>query len=374
MSELRLGKPDLGRYDSDDGVHEHDGKRRVQDAEILRHFKIFKPPSATFNAVNASDRELMVHGLPPRPNEGTHPRLAAKWRRVAERHLEYITPELRVIPSIRRGRVRHLSVRDHISDADVARFRDQVASPYSRLTVKDIDKIDWRRFIPETSTNWSGAYVKRPSAEPLVSVTGEWTVPGVSPPWSAWNGSGYNDGTYLCGAWVGIDGTQGTNDVMQAGTASQCVVSGGKMTSTTFFAWTEWFSLGSIVVANYPVSVGDLVSCTVCAPFGNAHGSALFNNLTTGATTTIGIDPPAGVTLVGNVAEWIVEDPSVNSTTQYPFPNYGATYFYDCTAGSKNIELDLGSGIMIDMVDAAKNVISTGLIETNRTLLCHYGS
>jgi hypothetical protein len=204
-------------------------------------------------------------------------------------------------------------------------------------------------------------------------VTGEWTVPGVNPPSSAWNGKGYNDGTYLCGVWVGIDGTKGTNDVMQAGTASQCVVSGGKMVSTSFFAWTEWFSLLSVTVSNYPVQVGDLISCTVCAPFGNTHGTAMFNNLTTGVTTTIGINPPAGVSLAGNVAEWIVEDPSTAANTSYPFPNYGSTHFYDCTAGSKNIELDLGSGTMIDLVDASNNVISSSLIETNRTLFCRYG-
>lgn len=116
------------------------------------------------------------------------------------------------------------------------------------------------------------------------------------PPWSA---KGLADGTYLCGVWVGIDGTAGTNDVLQAGTGSQCVVTGGKFVSTSFFAWTEWFSLGSVVVANFPVAVGDEISSTVCAPFGNTHGTALFNNLTSGLTTTIGINPPAGVSLSG---------------------------------------------------------------------------
>ncbi len=323
--------------------------------------------------MSASDRELIVHGLAPRPNASTHPKLAAKWRRVADRHLEYITPELQVNPSIHRGRVRDLIKKRDISDVEVANFRDLIRSPYTdRITEKNL--IDYRLFYPETSTNWSGAYVKRPSAEQLVSVTGEWTVPGVNPPSSAWNGTGYNDGTYLCGVWVGIDGTQGTSDVMQAGTGSQCVVSGGKMVSTTFFVWTEWFSLLSVTVPNYPVGVGDLISCTVCAPFGTTHGTALFNNLTTGSTTSIGIDPPAGVSLAGNVAEWIVEDPGITTTKLYPFPNYGSTHFYDCTAGSKNVELDLGSATTIDLIDSSSKVLSTALIETNRSLFCRYGS
>src|SRR5262245_63929164 len=32
---------------------------------------------------------------------------------------------------------------------------------------------------------------------------------------------GYMDGTYICGVWVGIDGTSGSTDVLQAGTGSQ---------------------------------------------------------------------------------------------------------------------------------------------------------
>ena len=202
-----------------------------------------------------------------------------------------------------------------------------------------------------------------------MTVTGEWRVPGVNPPPSAWNGTGYDDGTYWCSVWVGIDGTQGTSDVMQAGTVSECVVSGGKVTSRRFSAWTEWFSGPSAYVHNFPVEVGDLISCTVCAPFGPTHGTAMFNNLTSGATANFGIDPPEKISLVGNVAEWIVEDPGKPAV---PFPDYGSIFFSDCIAGSKNIQLDLGSAREIDLVDASNNVISSATIESSRTLFCRY--
>jgi hypothetical protein len=38
-------------------------------------------------------------------------------------------------------------------------------------------------------------------------------------------------------------------------------------------------------------------------------------------------NPPSGTSLSGNVAEWIVEDPStIPDHKLYPFPNYGSTF------------------------------------------------
>ena len=77
---------------------------------------------------------------------------------------------------------------------------------------------------------------------------------------------------------------------------------------------------------------------------------------------------------MGNVAEWIVEDPGQAGGGLFPFPNDGSTFFNDCTAGTKNIELDLGTGREIDLVDVANNVISSGSIENNRSLFCRYSA
>src|SRR5262249_18640707 len=158
-----------------------------------------------------------------RPNERTHPRLAAKWQRIAEQRPNFIRPDLRVMPSIRRTIDRNLIVRREIADRELARYHEKFAFKYTGETITDIDidirrilaewfalkytgekitdiDIDWilTRMIPEKLRNWSGAYVNRPIAEPLMTVTGEWRVPGVNPPPSAWNGTGYDDGTYWC--------------------------------------------------------------------------------------------------------------------------------------------------------------------------------
>ena len=359
-------------------------RNKSRAASELKHFHTFKLPPRGFDARAASDRELMLHGLPRRPNPATHPVLAEKWSRVAARHFEFIEPKLEMAPFKRNVDValmerRRLVEQELLRSEQKEIVRDRGKLLFDLTTAFDLqlaDRInlksklsDLLALLPETSLNWSGAYVRRPVSEPLVTVTGQWNVNGVSPPWSA---TGLADGAYLCGVWVGIDGTAGTNDVLQAGTGSQCVVTGGKFVSTSFFAWTEWFSLGSVVVANFPVAVGDEISCTVCAPFGNTHGAALFNNLTSGLTTTIGINPPAGTSLSGNVAEWIVEDPNTASGSAFPFPNYGSTFFTGCVAGTKNTELNLSLGKEIDMVQGGAT-LSTGVIQNKSALWCHYG-
>jgi Peptidase A4 family len=319
----------------------------------LAHFHAFRLPPRNFDVRAASDRELMLHGIPRRPDPKTHPLLAARWARLAAQPFEFVTPELELAP-LRRKVDEALIERRALRQRELERYRekqlargrgellfDLTETLHSRLSdgIKQADLPRLVALLPETSKNWSGAYVRRPASEPIMTVTGQWNVNGINPLRSP--GGGFVDGTYYCSAWVGIDGRAGTDDVFQAGTDAVAVVKDGKFESTRFYAWTEWFSLDAVTLANYPVAAGDVISCTVCAPFGPAHGTALFNNLTSGLTTVVGIDPPAETSLSGNVAEWIVEDPGIPLV---PFPNYGSIFFTGCTAGTKTIELYVGDG------------------------------
>jgi hypothetical protein len=361
-------------------------------------------PPPGFNVGAASERELLLHGIPRRPNPETHPRLAALWSEYATRQVTFITPELEPAP-FSRQLDRGLLDRRRLLERELARleakelWRDRarvmdiamsgsrggtlteprsgtptglnlssiLKDPTVRLHIGDVLAL-----LPETSSIWSGAYVQRPVSEPVITVTGQWNVPGVFPPSSAWQGSGFADGTYLCVAWVGIDGTDGSNDVLQAGTGSQCIVQNGKLASTSFFAWTEWFSLPWVVVKSFPVRVGDQMLCTVCAPFQNTNGVALFLNRTTNQATSIPISPPAGTSLSGNVAEWIVEDPQTLAGPLYPFPSYGSVFFTQCTAGTQNAELNLWDGKELDMVQGGVT-LSSGVIQNKSSLWCHDG-
>jgi hypothetical protein len=310
------------------------------DEDVLRHFRIAKPPPEGFQPLAAADRELKLYGFPSRPDPRTHPKLAALWQRSLARPLHFITSNPRVD-----RRMVHRPRRNLSSSAGSS-----------------------------TSTNWSGAFVNQPQSQSLNSVSGAWIVPDVAPPPSAWNGSGWNPGTYSCLVWVGIDGWNGTSDVLQAGTLSQVTVgSNGQVSGTSFTPIIEWYGNAWITESNLTVNAGDLVLCTVCAPI-DTQGAAFFLNQTTGQTVSYPITPPSGVTLSGNVAEWIVEDPgTIGSTVLDPFPNYGATLFRDVVAGTQEQELDLGSATSLTLVDSSGNTLSVGVIETNDLLVCYCG-
>jgi hypothetical protein len=50
-----------------------------------------------------------------------------------------------------------------------------------------------------------------------------------------------------------------------------------------------------------------------------------------------GIDAPANTTLLGNVAEWITEDPGQLAGGLFQLPNFGQVQFSKCLAGSKSV-------------------------------------
>jgi Peptidase A4 family len=329
-------------------------------------FKIFRVPPKGFDARKASNRELLLHGIPKRPSAQTHPKLRLQWEQIAQRRPRYIEPVFE-----RAKRFRRSKIRDHRSLLDVipTPVRPYYTSWVQRVIDSGASIIGL--LVPETSNNWCGGYVSQPATETLRVVSGQWTVPSVTPPPSAWTGTKYVDGQYTCLVWVGIDGWKGSSDVLQAGTLSRVTVSGGKITGTTYYVWTEWFG-SPWIVQSLAVSPGDLIFCTVCAPFENTHGTAMFTNLSTNESVNYGIDAPAGTTLSGNVAEWITEDPGQLSGGLFPFPNFGQVQFSQCTAGSKTVELDLLDSKMIDLVDASNSVRAEALYQNRSSLRCRF--
>jgi hypothetical protein len=204
----------------------------------------------------------------------------------------------------------------------------------------------------------------------------EWVVPNVYPPSSAFDGRRYADGTYKCLIWVGLDGTHGTHDVLQAGVRCTVKVVQGGVGPSVPEAFIEWYphALTPVPHSDFDVRTGDTILCSVCAPFGNAHGTVTFVNRTTGKTMTHGIDPPPGVTSTGNTAEWIVEDPGAPTGGKQPFANYGSVTFRNCAAGTKHHSLDLRSACPMNMLDRAGNVMSHGEIESSTSVTCTVGT
>jgi hypothetical protein len=136
-----------------------------------------------------------------------------------------------------------------------------------------------------------------------------WTIPYVDYPGELAG----NEGGWNSSSWVGLDGTYGSNDVLQAGIEQRLLPGGG----ATYVAWYEWFApaqpnspayINQTNIQNFPVTAGQEVQCTV-QYIGTTAGTIWFMNHTTGAAFSITLAPPPGATFSGNTAEWIMEAP-----------------------------------------------------------------
>jgi hypothetical protein len=185
-----------------------------------------------------------------------------------------------------------------------------------------------------TSSNWSGAVRFSPARKPYRFVGGQWTVPSPNTK---------TDGSYYASEWVGIDGWN-SNDVLQAGTETQ-ITKIWFITARQVYTWWEWFPAGEVRISNLPVAAGDLMYCLICADT-TRHATVSFSNQSEGVGTRFDITPPSGTTLSGNVAEWIVERPSVGGTVAN-LTDYAACYFDECIAGgSLNIDNLAGASLV----------------------------
>lgn len=204
-----------------------------------------------------------------------------------------------------------------------------------------------------TSRNWAGASIEGT----WTSVTGHWVIPTVSQPGEP-QGS---EGGWNSSSWVGIDGTYGSDDILQAGVEQRVNASG----NTSYVAWCEWFAphypnspsyIFQTNISNFAVSPGDTVYCSVQydgpmvppaapggyqIPFNNQEhvncldaaghvhelyhsnstgrqenglaaffgrtGILRFVNATTGQHFSLTLEPPPGASFRGRSAEWIME-------------------------------------------------------------------
>jgi Peptidase A4 family len=176
-----------------------------------------------------------------------------------------------------------------------------------------------------------------------------------------------DNGTYYCATWIGIDG-DGSGDVFQAGVESEV-----KGTSVTIYPWWEWFPTPEVQITNLKVNAGDMVTMLLCSEqgAGSTTGTVFFSNRTTGQSTSVGLTAPAGTSLTGNSAEWIVEAPTVDGS-QSALADYGEVFFSVCDAyTAKGVTIDGGSGDSINMT-AGSTTVSDGILITPTVVQCEY--
>ncbi len=171
-----------------------------------------------------------------------------------------------------------------------------------------------------------------------------------------------------------VDGW-GSADVLQGGTGSECIVSGGNITSQTAFGWFEWYPYSWVTFTSFSVKPGDSVNCLVCAPAGAGAttGYVMLSNTSTGQYVSAQPTAPPGTKLVANCAEWILEDPSLGGS-EAAFPDYGAEFFWDCQAGTaKQVEKNLSGATLLNLVEGS-GTLSTAVEESNTILMTYSGT
>ncbi len=156
-----------------------------------------------------------------------------------------------------------------------------------------------------TSGNWAGATIKGAWKAAL----GIWRVPTVGKPTTPPSTSG----GWNSSSWVGIDGTYGSNDVLQAGVQQQVSSNG----AASYVAWFEWFApqqptsppyIFQTNIENIQIQPGDEVFCGVY--YVDRQGEIIFGNVDRGHYFSMVLAPPPGASFSGNSAEWIMEAPN----------------------------------------------------------------
>ncbi|KAF8435736.1 peptidase A4 family-domain-containing protein [Boletus edulis BED1] len=179
--------------------------------------------------------------------------------------------------------------------------------------------------------NWAGAYLQKPNGT-FNSITGTFTVPGISGP----NGAG-------AAAWVGIDGIA-CGVILQAG-----VIATITSTGPAYAAVWEWYPGPSgAFQGNFTVAAGDNIKVTVSASNATS-GLATIQNLSNQQSTTQYLQ--SSHELCGQNAEWIVEAYALNGTTGFnivPLANFRTVVFTDAQAGGQGNQTfgPLGATIM----------------------------
>jgi hypothetical protein len=208
-----------------------------------------------------------------------------------------------------------------------------------------------------TSINWSGGTIRGT----WNAAFGIWRIPWVSrpstPPGTSggWNSS----------SWVGIDGTYGSNDVLQAGVQQQVSSSG----DPSYVAWYEWFApaqpnspayIFQTNIENMPVSPGDDFFAAVY--YVNGRGEVICGNITQGKYFSIVLDAPPGATFSGNSAEWIMEAPNSGEPST-SLPSFSPVIFTSAFSAAQTGSGDPVNGDSTNIQVSGRNLTAVVLRE-----------
>jgi len=235
-----------------------------------------------FDPVSASDSQLEVYGFPRRPDMNDT-KAYTRWVQAVS--------GTRIVPQFTNSGRRHLPNQRIGKSETVANTTNS------------------------SSGNWSGYSVQKSSNPPFVQVDGLWIVPSVNNQSQSVNG-------YMS-EWVGIDGNCTCNDLIQDGTEQQ--FTNGQ---ATYYAWIEFIPENEVVVNNFPVAPGDVITAYswVTSSGGVVKGNYYLYNANTKLSVSTSLTIPPNTSFSGKSVEWIVERTEVGGSFTNPLPYYAFSY------------------------------------------------
>ena len=320
----------------------------LEPSDLRGVFTTPAPPRG-FDPNKVSPRDLVRAGmLWKRPDAASPPAFHVAWDRVMSRTWR---PEDRVVPqfAVQTGKTHHLRT-----------------PPVKRAE---------RSY---SGTQWAGAGTRGGN---WTTVIGYWVIPTVSKP-SQPQGT---EGGWNSSSWIGVDGFNDSNDVLQAGIQQRVDAQG----NPSYVAWYEWFvpapqnlPPGTPVdnngypiawvgnngqfryvyqtnILNFPVRPGQQVYCSVQYINNNTAGQIYFANNDTAQYFSITLAPPPGASFSGQSVEWIMEAPDGGEPTS-SLPRFSPVVFTSAVAcGANNTSANPASGDILNITNAAGSVTLT---------------
>ncbi|KAK6347606.1 hypothetical protein TWF718_005444 [Orbilia javanica] len=179
--------------------------------------------------------------------------------------------------------------------------------------------------LPVRAEVYSSTEVKPLSEKPFGHVYGSWIIPNLRPQLKA---DQPVDGVYELYNWVGLDGWE-TNETVKIGILLELTVESGKVTNhessiLVIFRRPQDPNFSAVKLDGLPVAPGDVVTGFV-GPSSSGKSLAWFINESTNTWTSYVVN----FELPGRSAEWITTGQGPSDQGSNPFPNYGATVFFE---------------------------------------------
>jgi len=333
LTTFALGQSDAARllYDSAATVKTN-----------LDGIRTFPLPPAEFQPWKASDLELATYGFPPHPDKEAHPHGYLLWEKAMMRTKHRWTGEMKQDSSVL---IRPLQ----LSKAQPAQVKSEVG-PTTKY-----------------SSNWSGVantntLTKWNAKAAFSSVTSEFIVPVASPSLGTCNGV---QTTVVVSA---IDGVL-NSETLYAGITSS-VDCGSNGVQQQYGLTYGWYPYSGATVIPWTNAGDDIFVQVYSASGGCNPGNVFVEDETTLTYISYQISPPGPPCLVGNSAEFFVEDCCGDPIANYVWEPALAWDF-----DAKGTEFGPGetsaSTYIIEMVDSDNSPISIPVVEGKYSLWLH---